>query len=126
MYYYSNELYHHGVKGMKWGVRKQRFKATRQARLKNQHYTRYGKGVIKEYHEVKKLRAKHWNKTLSEVKRANGAVNKGAAIVKGYLTAPQQVWGWTGTSRASIANRYGFDNNLRAITNKKKQFTEFY
>lgn len=32
---YSNELYHHGVKGMKWGVRKEKPKADYMVRAKN-------------------------------------------------------------------------------------------
>lgn len=30
--YYESELYHHGVKGMKWGVRKQRRQAKKDAK----------------------------------------------------------------------------------------------
>ena len=43
----NNELYHHGIKGMKWGVRKTRTKSGRNVTIRQQKPTVIAKGLSK-------------------------------------------------------------------------------
>ena len=53
MYVISDELYHHGIKGQKWGVRRYQNKdGTRTAAGKRRYYV--GEGKINSYKDVKK------------------------------------------------------------------------
>ena len=45
VYYYNNELYHHGVKGMKWGVRHERKKSPRKKSSKDENDSKKRKGL---------------------------------------------------------------------------------
>ena len=71
MIYYTNELSHHGVKGMKWGVRKQRQSLGGRAR----------RGLAGIYGINERFYRKTGNKTLASMK----AQAKNAQLRKAQL-----------------------------------------
>lgn len=82
-YRYTDELYHHGIKGMKWGVRKKRpaslTKAKSNYKSAQDEYVKsfnkaYGKSLA-AYSPLKKHRQ-------NNAKRWEDATNKGNAVIK--------------------------------------------
>lgn len=74
-YIYDGELYHYGVPGMKWGVRKTVYRIKRNERL-NKKATDYD---VKSYKHYKKSERIHADKDLGS---ANKAANKAAKYGK--------------------------------------------
>lgn len=94
---YSDELYHHGIKGMKWGVRNN----------KQSTYRRYGKGntpldALKRDARNKKA---FTQKKRAELKAAKGPLNKGKVAASWYLNMPVTVLGFTGTKEMTFRER---------------------
>lgn len=96
MYYGENELYHYGVKGMKWGVRKRQYES--EARKANREWERSADErdrAKKVYKQAKKDYNKAFNKAQgralagfspskkhrdADKERWNDAINKGKAM----------------------------------------------
>lgn len=66
MIYYTNELSHHGVKGMKWGVRKQEYAQKRQARKEEKHINK-----VTKYRNRLSRRAQFWSNWDKSAARSN-------------------------------------------------------
>lgn len=76
MLYYTNELSHHGVKGQKWGVRKEKYNSNYSSEQRLRDKTIYGSGGVKRInrsmnkgHSISSARSK-------EAARINSARNK--------------------------------------------------
>lgn len=79
MEHYNDYLYHHGVKGMKWGVRKDKYKAMSRAEKKKT------KKTYKDQKKFEKNVSKNW--TTSYNKAANIMNEKIEGINKKYKDA---------------------------------------
>lgn len=93
---YNNELYHYGVKGMKWGVRRARYKAAKK------EY----KAAKKEYESAKK--SEPIRKTI---KRGAAIATAGLAVYGTYkmhelMTSPNAHWTINGKE---YVGREGYD-----------------
>lgn len=79
-YYTSNELYHHGILGQKWGVRRYQNK---DGSLTTAGKSRYGRG--KEIYEDRhKIKEKEYQRLLKTDKEYNKAYNEAMRIAKKY------------------------------------------
>ena len=95
MYQYPDYMYHHGVKGMKWGVRKSRVKSSgskkRGKSTYSKDYTETAALRKKSYKQLSNEELKKLNKRMnleSEYKRLNPSkVSKGRNMVKGIVAA---------------------------------------
>lgn len=75
-YYFTNELYHHGIKGMRWGVRRYR--------NEDGTLTEAGKKRYQKENFKKIAKAKHKSKNNSEVldKTIVNIVNDNPQLIK--------------------------------------------
>ena len=81
MIYYTNELSHHGVKGMKWGIRKQH---ERYAQYKSIKFNEGGIRKQKSKHTITYYTNKTNRKlTISEVD--NYKINRGFSIAQDLI-----------------------------------------
>lgn len=95
MYQYPNYMYHYGVKGMKWGVRKSRVKSsTSKKRGKSTYSSDYLETAElrkKSYKQLSNEELRALNKRMnleSEYQRLNPSkVSKGKKVVKGIVAA---------------------------------------
>ena len=85
MYYYNNELYHYGVKGMKWGVRR---------------YQPYGTGGYNPFKNRKMIRAQRKEAKQIRNKISNASINyddefdntkEGKKLRKAYLDVIEEM-----------------------------------
>lgn len=77
-YNYSSELYHHGVKGMKWGVRKKK----KVADLKSKYHSK-AESAAGHYRHSVKLANRANDETLSSKERSDAARYGGWQYTKG-------------------------------------------
>lgn len=86
MYQYPNYLMHHGVKGMKWGVRRQQKKAARQAarsRKKDMRYASKNRRQLSDQELDDRINRLKKEKQLREL--TNEELNPGRTIVNSQL-----------------------------------------
>lgn len=108
----STELYHYGVKGMKWGVRRDRNRVNKSytAKQRKQDRAFYGKGgekrINRKLNEGHGLRgARHYEaerkerneKIRKKVKKGAQKVSKAMATVGTYYLYDQIFWNGAGT-----------------------------
>ena len=106
---YENELYHHGVKGMKWGVRKNRktsgarsrvnsakaeYKSARKTSNKSYNNAyRYSRSHPVTQFATKKGRAKSdalWEQAVNDAKRANSTKSAYKSAKSAYKNAKRE------------------------------------
>ena len=82
---YSNELYHHGVKGMKWGVRRQAQNANYSAQQRARDKEVYGRGGVRRINKRMNNGEKISTARSKEADRAHNF--RRAAVVGGKVGA---------------------------------------
>lgn len=104
------ELYHYGVKGMRWGVRRNRVNKDYSAKQRKQDRAFYGKGgekrINRKLNEGHGLRgARHYEaerkerneKLQKKLRKGAKKVTNAMATVGTYYLADQIFWGGAGT-----------------------------
>lgn len=101
MYYvYPNELYHHGIKGQKWGIRRYQ---NEDGSLTPEGQKRYGK-------QISKLEKKAINKAYKE-RRKNG----GSFVFKGYRASTGKNYD---VANEGFQNKVAGDSKYRELSKK--------
>lgn len=87
MLYYKNEIFHHGVKGMRWGVRKDNYNSNYSSEQRLRDKTIYGSGGVKRInksmnkgHSISSARSKEAARINSARNRARVAGQAGKTI----------------------------------------------
>lgn len=100
-YNYNDELYHFGVKGMKWGVRRKRPKTTHHEDYTNAHSRKSVKSM-----SDKELRSRinrlNMEREYSEAKRK---ANKGQRAVQSYIKTAGTIAAFAGAT--ATYKKYG-------------------
>lgn len=65
--YRSNELYHHGVPGMKWGVRKNKNVKTNK-RVSRKELKKQRKAIAKDYFDTRRIKESIYNRDFNRGK----------------------------------------------------------
>ena len=99
-------LEHHGVKGMKWGVRKE----------KRQEKRSVTKKTNRKYDEKNDQAKKEFANNVSEIRKSNkNVVRKGAAIVKQFMILDDKI---SNNEADRIIEKYG-NTHKKYRQNKK-------
>lgn len=113
MTYYSNELYHHGIKGQKWGIR----------RYQNEDGSLTAAGQ-KRYNTLEKK----WNKTYEkEIEKGNNEVGairkaykktmeKGHSISRGSALLPSTLIAMGSGALSGVLRYKGYTNVARGVS----------
>lgn len=91
----SNELYHHGVKGMKWGVRRNRESSTKTGNKNFSIKKKAGKALVKRVEKSREKAEKH----NDSIKRTTDRFGVGGVALGSYMRYQSKK-----SSKAVLAN----------------------